>query len=351
MSRPILWPAARLALNLLLVAAGIALLVWLAVQLRLVVIPVLASLLFATLLMPVADALRRRGLPSAAATLATMLAAAALLAGAIALIAPPVADQFDDLGREARQGLEEALQWATEGPLNIDRQDIERSLDQAVDRLRENTGPLTRGLVSGATLVAELIAGLLLWLVLTFFFVHDGRGMWRWAVRLLPPAQRADAEAIGGRAWGAMSGYMRGVVVIATVDAVLIGLALWIIGVPLVLPLAVLTFIGAFLPLVGAVLAGAVAALVALVSQGVVAAVIVVAVITAIQQLEGDLLYPLIVGRAISLHPVAILLVLTGGTVLAGIIGAVIAVPVAAAIWAGVDYLRRRPGEAAASAG
>ncbi|HWC27644.1 MAG TPA: AI-2E family transporter, partial [Solirubrobacteraceae bacterium] len=145
------------------------------------------------------------------------------------------------------------------------------------------------------------------------------------------------------RMWTVVSRYVRGVAVVALVDALLIGLALVIIGVPLVVPLMALTFLGAFIPLVGAVLAGAVAALVALVAEGPIAAVLVVLAITAIQQLEGDLLYPIVVGQAISLHPVAILLVLTAGTVIAGLAGALLAVPIAAAIWAAIDQLRTKP--------
>ena len=339
--RPILGTPARLALNALLIAGGIGLVLWLLVQLRLVVVPFLLALLFSTLLVPLADRMRDRGMPSAPATLVSMLLAFGLVAGAVSIVAPAVADQLDDLGRELRAGFDQAVKWLIEGPLNLTQGEIDRSIDQAIDRLRESSGPLTRGVISGATLVAELIAGLLLFVVLVFFFVHDGRRIWGWVVSLAPAANRADVDEVGHRGWRALSGYVRGVVVIALVDAVLIGIALWIIGVPLVLPLSVLVFLGAFVPLVGAVLAGAVAALVALVSNGVVAALIVVAVITAIQQLEGDLLYPVIVGKAIDLHPAAILLVLTGGTVVAGLAGAVLAVPIAAAVWAGVSHLRR----------
>jgi predicted PurR-regulated permease PerM len=174
-----------------------------------------------------------------------------------------------------------------------------------------------------------------------FFLVHDGRRMWAWAVGLFPAGRRADVEAIGVRVWAALSAYVRGVAMVAVVDAVLIGLALLVIGVPLVVPLMVITFLGAFVPLVGALVAGAVAALVALVIEGVIAAVLVTVAIVVIQQLEGDLLYPLVVGRAIALHPVAILLALTAGTVVAGIIGALLAVPVAAAVWTAADHLRR----------
>jgi putative heme transporter len=338
----VLVPAARLSLNALLIAAGVALFLWLAVQLRLVVLPVLLSVLIATLLVPVADFLRRRGVPSILATFAAMLGGLALLAGTIALVVPAFIDQFDELGQAARDGLDQALVWLTQGPLGLEREQIDRAIEGAIERVQENSAQFSRGLLSGAILVAELIAGVLLALVLVFFLVHDGRRMWAWAVSLFPAQQRADVEAIGHRIWHALSAYVHGVAVVAVVDAVLIGLALLVIGVPLVVPLMVLTFLGAFVPLVGAIVAGAIAALVALVTQGVLAAVIVVAVIVVIQQLEGDLLYPLVVGRAIALHPVAILLALTAGTVVAGIIGALLAVPVAAAVWTAADYQRSK---------
>jgi predicted PurR-regulated permease PerM len=339
--RSFLLPAARLSLNFLLVAAAVYVLAWLAVRLWLVVLPVMVSLLVAALLVPPAGLLKRRRVPSVAATLLTMLGGLLLVAGALSLVVPAFIDQFDELEASAREGLDEAIAWLTQ-TFGIERAAINRAIDQAISSAQENSATITRGVLSGAAIAAESIAALLLVAVLVFFFVHDGQKMWAWLVGLFPRRHREDVNAIGEKIWAAISGYVRGVAFIALVDALLIGAALLIIGVPLVVPLMVLTFLGAFLPLVGAVLAGAVAALVALVTQGVVAAILVAVAITAIQQVEGDLLYPLVVGRAISLHPVAILLVLTAGSVLAGIVGALLAVPVAAAVWSAVDHLRRR---------
>jgi putative heme transporter len=336
-----LWPVARLGLNVVLAAAGLAIVGYVAVQVRLVVLPLLLALLLSTLLVGPADALRRRGVPSAAAALVVMLTGLGLLVGVLVGIIPLIVAEFDDVGRSARQGLDEALRWLSQGPLGVDRDDVTRAVDRAIDTVA-GSGNLAGSLVSGATLLIEVVAGLLLMLVILFFFVHDGRRMWSWTVGLLPVVPREAADAIGRRMWRTVSGYVRGVAIVAFVDAVLIGIALLIIGVPLVLPLAVLTFLGAFVPLAGAVVAGAVAALVALVTEGVVAAILVVIVITVIQQLEGDLLYPVVVGRSIALHPVAILLALTAGAVLAGLVGALLAVPVSAMAWDVFDYLRSR---------
>ncbi|MBA2348838.1 MAG: AI-2E family transporter [Solirubrobacterales bacterium] len=334
----LLWPLARLSLNLALIALGAVLLLRGFTELRLVVVPVLIALLLSSLLVPVADLLRRR-LPSAVATLLSMAAGAAVLVGLLALVVPAMVDEFDQVGQAAQDGLDEALRWLAEGPLDVSETQVQDGVQRAIDGIR-GSGALSGGLIGGATLAAELVTGAALVLVLLFFFVHDGRAIFGWAVRQFPPARRPQVQEIGERVWDVVSGYVRGVAVIALADALLIGLALVLIGVPLVIPLMVLTFLGAFVPLVGAVLAGAVAALVALVTGGVVDAVLVAVAVTVVQQVEGDLLYPLVVGQAISLHPVAILLALTAGTLIAGVIGTLLAVPLTAGAWAAVTVLR-----------
>ena len=336
--------AAELSLRFLLVAAASAVVVFALIELRLVVLPVIGAIMLATVLVPVARRLEDRGVPAAGAALAAMAGGLAVLAGLIALIVPAVADELDELGERLDQGIDQVVEWLAEGPLGVSEGELNQQIDQGIERLGESSGSIAAGVLSGAVLVAEILAGLLLMAVLVFFFVKDGPRIWAWVVSLLPTARRDDTNEIGERAFATLGGYIRGVSIIAIVDAVLIGIALLIIGVPLVLPLMVLTFLGAFFPLVGAVLAGAVAALVALVSNGVVAALIVVAVITIIQQVEGDLLYPLVVGRTVELHPVAILLSLTAGAVLAGVVGALLAVPAAAVAWVVIDHLREQAG-------
>jgi putative heme transporter len=335
----LLWPAGRVALNLLLLAGVTAMVAWVVARLQVVVVPVLLSFLIATILVPPADALRRRGVPSALATVLVMLLAAGVVAALFALVIPSLVSQFDDVGRYAQQGADDVVGWLVSGPLGIDRQDIDQAVGDAVQYAKDNAGQISGGLIAGVGLVAELVTGALLSIVIVFFFVHDGRALWDWTVRLFPSRHRDPIDAAGHRAWDSVSGYARGVAVIAVVDSVLIGLALAIIGVPLVIPLATLVFLGAFVPLVGATVSGAVAALVALITGGVVEASVVVAVIVVIQQLEGDLLYPVIVGRAVSLHGLAILLILTVGSLVAGLVGALLAVPVAAALWTAVKPL------------
>lgn len=344
----LLWPAARFAVNVILIVVAVVLGLWVLAHLRIVVVPVLVAILVATLLVPPTDFLRRRGAPSAFATGLVMLLAVLALAGLIALIGPEFVDQFDELQRSVEDGVDEVVGWLVTGPLNLERREINDAVDEGLGSLREQSGTIGRGVLTGASLLAELIAALLLLVVLVFFFVHDGRRIWAWAVSLAPERHRQTMDGIGHEVWTTTAAYMRGVVLIAVVDAVLIGIALALIGVPLVLPLMVVVFLGAFIPLVGAFVAGAIAALVALISNGIVAAGLVVGAIFAIQQVEGNLLYPNIVGRVIRLHPVAILLALAAGTVIAGIVGALFAVPVAAAIWVGVDYVRNGPQTVAA---
>lgn len=338
----VLWPTTRVAVNLILIAIAAIGGLWLLGELRVVVVPVLASLLVATLLMPPTDFLRRHGLPSALATGLVMLGAVALLAGVVTLIAPAVVDQFGELESSVDEAVNEVVRWLVQGPFDLERKQIDEAVENGLDSLRSNAGGIGKGVLTGASMLVEVIAGLLLMIVLVFFFVHDGRGMWEFGLSMVPRQRRELVDGAGREVWTAIAGYMRGVAFIAVVDAVLIGIALALIGVPLVVPLMVLVFFGAFIPLVGAVASGAIAALVALISNGVVDAALVVGAIVAIQQIEGDLLYPNVVGRMIRLHPVAILLVLTAGTVVAGIVGALLAIPVAAGIWTAVRFVRDR---------
>lgn len=332
--------AAEISLRFLLIAGAIAVVAFVLVQLRVVVLPIVLALFAATVLVPPARWLERRGWPGTLAALVVMVVAAGLIAGAVAAAVPTVVDELDDLGTSARRGLEDVVEWLTTGPLGLSEREIQSALDRGLQQLRDESEVLAGGLFRGALAVAELVAGLLLAVVLVFFFVRDGAQIWGWVVDLFPSRARPDAREVGRRSWSALSGYVRGMALVAVVDAVLIGLALAVIGVPLVVPLMALTFFGAFVPLVGAFVAGLVAALVALVSQGVVPALLVTGAIVVIQQLEGDLIYPQVVGRSVSLHPVAVLLAVAAGAVVAGIAGAVLAVPLAAVLWTTVAHLR-----------
>lgn len=337
--------AAAISWRSLVVAAAVLAAVYALVRLRLVVLPVIVALFVTTLLRPPAQWLWGRGVPRLAATFGVLLGSIVLSLGLVALLGPTVVDEFSGLGDDVRAGANEATRWITSGPLDVSQEQIDNAVSRAQDQLQANGGVITRSAVSGAVLVAELITGLLLAAVLVFFFIKDGERIWRWVVGLFPSGSRRDIEEMGSRAWTTLGGYLRGIAFVGVVDAVLIGIVLVVLGVPLVPALMLLTFLGAFFPVVGAFLAGLISVLVALASNGVVAALIVLAAIILIQQLEGDLVFPVVVGRALELHPVAILLALTAGGVLGGVVGAFLAVPLAAVVNSAASYLRSRPRE------
>src|SRR5215207_1457010 len=325
--------ASAVMLRLLIVLGGVALFGLAAQKLLLVVLPLLIAILLSTLLSPAARWLERRRLrPSAAAAL-TVVAAALLFAGLWALIIPATVSQGDELAARVQQGLGQVTDAVK--PLGINSRDLDRAVDQGIGAARSHALP-------AAMLAAQWAGAIVLIAVLTFFFVRDGRRIWSWIVELFHPDRHGALDDLGERAWGALSTYIRGVIVVATIDAVFIGAALLIVGVPIALPLIVLTFIAAFFPIIGATVAGAAAVLVTLVSNGLLAAAVILAVILLVQQLEGNVLYPIVVGRRLRLHPVAILLALALGGVLAGVAGAFLAGPVVSVAAAVLEFARER---------
>jgi len=329
-----------IALRLLIIAGAIYLVGIAAGGLLLLVLPVVISLLLSTLLTPPARWLRRHHFPPAAAAGTMVLLTALFVLGMIGLIVPAVVSQLASLGSDLREGTEKAAGLL--GPFGIKRADVQSAIDHGLESVKGNGGRIAGGVLTGALIAAEAVGAAILSLVLTFFFVKDGAQIWNWCVCLFADDRRVHLEQMGDRAWTVLSAYVRGVAAVATMDAVLIGLALIIVGVPLAVPLIVLTFLAAFFPIVGAVTAGVAAVLVALVSKGLVAAVIIAVTIIAVQQIEGHVFYPVIVGRRLALHPVAILLALTAGGTIAGIPGAFLSVPLAAVGAAVFGYAREQ---------
>src|SRR5574341_193832 len=269
---PWLARSAAVSWRLLVVIAAAAVVLYLLVILRVVVIPVIAALFAATLMVPLANRLRHAGWPPLAATSAVFGAFLILVLGFIGGLVPLIAGQFGDIRTSAAGGLGEIRNFLAQR--GIDDNDLQRYFDQARAQFSEGTGGFT-GVISGARLVGEVIAGFFVALVLTFFFVKDSGTISRWVLDLIAPRYREDARAVGERAAVAISGYLRGVAIVGFVDGSLIGVGLWILGVPLAFPLAVLTGVGAFLPLVGAFVAGLLAALVALFTKGFIVALAV----------------------------------------------------------------------------
>jgi putative heme transporter len=329
--------------RLLVIITAVGLMLYLLILLKVVVVPVIVALFLATLLVPMVNWLQARGWPHLTAVLAVFLGAVLLLVGIIAGFVPLIAGELDTLRQRADEGIGEVQGFIASRPFGLSEADLNRYLDQARERFTENSSGLTQGAVQGATLVGEVITGLILCLFLTFFFVKDSERFTRWILDFAGHRRAGHLREIGTRSATAVNGYLRGQASVGAVDAVFIGIGLAIVGVPLVVPLAFLTFVAAFLPLVGAFVAGALAALVALVTKGVTAALIVVGITVLVQQLEGHLLAPLLLGRAVSLHPVVIILALAAGAILGGIIGAFLAVPIAAVVTAVGTYLRGEP--------
>jgi putative heme transporter len=337
--------AAGISWRLVVVAAAIVVAVAALARLRLAVLPLIVALIAATLLEPPVRWLRRRGLPPALATILVLGAALAAFVGLMSVLIPQIGGEIADVGDDLQQGWEDLLDWLGR-TFGIGRRGIDDLLARAAEQVRANATRITLGVLAGAALVGEFLVGLVLTIVVLFFFLKDGERLTAWLLERIPTEHRGDVQAAGGRAWETLAGYLRGSAIVATVDAVGIGIGLLLIGVPLVAPLMLLTFFGGFFPIIGATVAGLLAVLVALVAGSVVDALLTLAVVVAVQQLESNILEPVVMARVLALHPVVIMVALTSGAILGGIVGAFLAVPIAAVAAAVGNELRlRREGE------
>ena len=316
----------------LLVVIGI---IWGIQQLTLVTIPVVLALILASAFNPIMRAMRKRGVPSIIATLITLLTIVVVLGGIGWLIVWAVRDQWDTLYSQAQDGLQDVLAWVGTLPFEFDQAQIDEWIATATDFV--TSAQFGSGALAGVGAVANFITGFVLLVVVLFFFLKDGPQLWEFLLRPFRGRNYARARRVGEKTGTTLGSYVRGTAAVAFVDAVGIGIGLWILQVPLALPLAVLVFLLAFIPIVGATLAGILAALVALVSNGPVNALIVVAIVVAVNQLEGNFLQPVLMGRSLKLHAFVVLIALTIGTVVGGILGAVLAVPITAVVWGAIQ--------------
>ncbi len=332
--------ASAIIIRLVIVLGGMYLLGLAVTKMLVVVLPLVVALLLATLFAPPTRVLERRGWHSGLAALTTVGSGLIVVVAALSLIIPGFIAELGNLGSTIEQGVRQLGASLARSPLGLTPTQIDNSIDNAISGFGGSGGQVAQGVITGALLATQWATSALLAIFLTFFFVKDGVSMWAWLTSLVGSTRRPLFHDLGVRSWRVLTAYVHGVALVATVDAVLIGIVLLALGVPLALPLVVLTFIAAFFPIIGALAAGAAAVLVALVTNGVAAAVIVLVAIVFIQQLEGNVLYPVVVGRQLNLHPVAMLLALAIGAVVAGVAGAFLAVPVAAVIGAGLNYAR-----------
>lgn len=313
---------------LLLVVALVAALV----QVRLVVVPTLIAIILAAAAVPLISWLRGRGIPNALAAWITLLVAVVIVGGILTLVVSEVIRQWPRLADSAREGVEDVRGWLETLPFDVDTSQLDDIREQLLDYV--TTAEFGLGAVAGVSAAVEVIAGILLAIIVLYFLLKDGDRIWAFLLKPLDAERTARGERIGRVSVGVLGGYARGTAIIALFDAVIIGGTLAILRVPLALPLALLIFLGAFIPIVGATVTGILAALVALVTGGPIAALVVVIVTVLVNQLEGDILQPIVMAQSVRLHPLVILLALTAGTILGGIVGALLSVPVAAVTWA-----------------
>jgi predicted PurR-regulated permease PerM len=311
--------------------------------LSVVVIPVVVALLLAALFEPAAAALRDRGVNRSLAAGVVLITGLLVVGGGLTVIVQTFVSQFDDLSTQVGQGVDEVQTWLAQGPLHLSQAQLSDGLERLQQTVTKNQGTLTSGALSTAATLGEVLAGFFVVLFTLFFFLRDGGQIWQFLCRLLPRTAQVPAARAGHYSWHTLVSYVRATVLVAFVDAVGIGIGLAVLQVPLALPLAALVFLGAFIPVIGATLSGVVAILVALVTQGPVTALIVLGIVIAVQQLEGHVLQPLIMGRAVALHPLAVILAIATGVVTAGIAGGLVAVPLLAVGNTAVRYLAGHP--------
>lgn len=330
----------------LIIAATLWVLLLLLLLVQVVTLSVIVAILLTALAQPVVNGLRAIGSPPWAAALGATVFLLAVPIGIGFLVVSRALEQVDDLRAALTMGVDDIRGWLITGPLSVSPAQV----DQARAAIVEGIAGATPAPVAGATLVLQVLGAAVIALFLVFFFCKDGPRMWRWAVDLAPARHRGRVDGAGRAAWSALTRYVGGTAIIALIDATAIGVGLVILGIPLALPLALLVFVGAFVPLLGATISGAVAVAVALASQGFVSALITAGIVLGVQQVEGNLLQPLIMGRTLRLHPVIILLTVSAGFVLAGITGALIAVPLVAVVVAVAAFLRSEPATPGADA-
>ncbi|WP_137814070.1 AI-2E family transporter [Gandjariella thermophila] len=308
-------------------------------RLAAVVIPVAIALLMSALLAPAVRHLVAWRVPRALATVVVLVGGLAVVGGVLTFVVTEFVNGLPALQAQVGRSLDTISQWLQKGPLHVSPQQVHEYLNRIVATIKENQASITTGALSTAATVGEALTSMLLALFTLIFFLYDGDGIWRFVLRGLPANVRGRMDVAGRRGFASLVNYVRATAVVAVVDAVGIGIGLWGVGVPLAVPLSALVFLGAFVPIVGSVVAGTVAVLVALVANGLIPALIVLGVVIAVMQLEGHVMQPLLMGRAVKLHPLAVVLAIAAGTVVGGIAGALLAVPLLAVVNSGIRSL------------
>ncbi|MFF4006519.1 AI-2E family transporter [Streptomyces sp. NPDC001717] len=337
--------AAEIAWRFLVLAAAVWVLMRVIGSVRLVALAFVAGLLITALLQPTVARLHRRGLPQGLATFVTALCGFLALGLIGWFVVWQVLDNLDTLSERLQEGIAELKRWLLNSPFHVTEQQINDVTQRLSDAIGTSASEITSTGLQGVTVLIEVITGMLLAMFVTLFLLYDGRRVWEWSLRLLPVAVRPAVAGAGSPAWRTLTAYIRGTLIVALIDAVFIGVGIYFLGVPLAVPIAVVIFLTSFIPLIGAIASGALAVIVALVTQGVFTALMTLMVVLLVQQIEGHILQPFILGRAVRIHPLAVALSVATGGLVAGIGGAVVAVPLVAVANTVITHLRAHAGE------
>ncbi|WP_445190172.1 AI-2E family transporter [Pseudonocardia sp. Cha107L01] len=337
--------AAAISWRLLAVGAALYVIGVVVGSLAALVVPVAVALLLAALLAPAVAYLVGRGVPSGLATAVVMVGGLAGLGGVLTFVIVTFTNGVPALQSQVAASINKIVSWLTTGPLHLSVGQLHGLSDGLFASLNANRVSITATALSTAATIGQTLTEILLVLFTLIFFLHDGAGIWRFLIRIVPDHERSRVDLAGRRSLAALVSYVRATATVAVVDAVAVGLGVAILGVPLAIPLAALVFLGAFIPIIGAVLAGGVAVLIALVAHGPIQALIVLGIVIGVMQLESHVLQPLLLGRAVKLHPLAVVLAIAAGLLTAGIAGAVLAVPLLAVLNSGIRSLLSRTDE------
>ena len=325
--------------RLLVIAAAGGVVVWLVIQLKLLVVPLLVAILITALVWPAFSFLLRHRWPRWLAIVVTVLGTIAVISGLLWLAVWQITREFSSVRERTADAVGQFRQYLIDGPLHLSAQQIDDGLLQAGTFLQQQAEVLWTGALAIGTTLGHVATGLLLTLFILLCLLADGGGIWRWTTRLFPRVARPAVDGAGRAGWRTVVTYARTQLLVATIDAVGIGLGAFLLGVPLAIPIGVLVFLGAFVPFVGAVVTGALAVFIALVYNGPLIALFMLIVVLGVQQLESHVLQPILMGSAVKVHPLAVVLVVAGGAMIGGIPGALFAVPLAAFVNVVAVYL------------
>ncbi|WP_018684282.1 AI-2E family transporter [Actinokineospora enzanensis] len=331
--------AAALSWRFLVIIGALYVVIWLLGYFAHVVIPVAIALLLAALMAPGVSKLVEWRVPRALATAIVLIGGLAIVGGVLTFVITEFTSGLPQLQDQVNHSLDAIKDWLSNGPLHLRKDQIQSFIQNAIDTIKTNQSAITSGAITTAATIGEVLTGLLLTLFILIFFLFDGGGIWRFVVRAVPAPVRDRVDVAGKRGFSSLVSYVRATAAVAVFDAVGIGIGLWIVGVPLVVPLAALVFLTAFIPIIGALVAGTVAVLIALVANGFVSALVVLAIVIGIMQIESHVLQPWLLGRAVKLHPLAVVLAIGVGLLAAGIAGALLSVPLLAVLNAGIRSL------------